>query len=235
MRLIVCAATLCLTLPLAAHDLVDPEGDMLVSMSYCIPGEICLSCDSEMPRPQVNALLGENLAIGEVLLFTPDPNNPTAREWLWTATGINFPTVVEERLVGTKSLEAEPACSARAALPGSVQPRDGLWKVTHEAPEFENCSMRTPAAMPSTTDAVVFEKPFRGRTTTEEPIETVIQVAPNLFASRQVMGELIGQGLVEVHSPTRLVYHYNVTDPRGGEACLRRYTSHITYEGEAPE
>lgn len=51
-----------------------------VLMSYCIPGDTCLSCESEMPLGRVNKLLEINLSDAEVLLFKPDPVRSGTRD-----------------------------------------------------------------------------------------------------------------------------------------------------------
>jgi hypothetical protein len=210
----------------------DVNTPLPVAMTYCYPGVSCITCDSEMPRAKVNQLLELKLTEGEVLLFTPDPKNPQSHDWLWTATGSIWPAVVEQEYSGKGNRNQPPACANRAALAGSHQPKDGFWKVSQDMPELQNCAGAKPQAVPESREKAQFDKPFRGRISSDESFASIIQIAPNSYASiEDEDANLSGQTLLDVLSPTSFKLHTLARNKNLGNSCTMRYTIHFTYDG----
>ena len=236
MRLIVIAAAFCLGLPLVALSVepvpYDENTPLPVAMTYCIPGEGCLTCDSEMPRAAVNDLLDLELAEGEVLLFTPDAIRPDSDDWTWKATGLHFPSVVEAKLSGRANRDQPPACAHRAALKGSHQPKDGTWESKVSSPVGENCPAGMPSAPAQTSRSQGnFDRPFRGRLSAEESTASIIQVSPNTFMSQEPFGDRIARTILQVKSPTRIEIYFahRAVDP--GNPCILRFTVEMDFVG----
>lgn len=139
-------------------------------MSYCIPGDTCLSCESEMPLGRVNKLLEINLSDAEVLLFKPGPVRSGTRDWKWFKTDEIFSRVVERKCGGIASPAADPPmCRDRAPLKGSIQPRDGVWKLTPSPTVTENCEgLDDPTSREPSRELRRWENPFRLRLAEEE-------------------------------------------------------------------
>lgn len=210
----------------------DADTPLPVAMTYCHPGVSCITCDSEMPRANVNQLLELQLAEGEVLLFTPNPDNPQSRDWLWTATGSFWPAVVEQKYSGIGNRDQPPACANRAALAGSHQPKDGFWKVTQSHPELQHCAGAETKALPASREKMQFDKPFRGRLSNAESFASIIQIAPNSYASIEDSDSGIkGRSLLEVHSPTEIKLHTEARSTNPGNPCTIRYTIDFVHDG----
>lgn len=201
-----------------------------VAMTYCYPGESCITCDSEMPRATVNELLELKLTEGEVLLFTPNPSNPKSRDWKWSATGTIWPAVVEQKYSGKSNRNQPPACAHRAALKGSYQPKDGFWTVTQSKEELQNCpATKVPEASVS-RQKVRFENPFRGRLTADENFAEIVQVSPNLFASHHADPKYVAETLMEVQSPTKIKLYFHSRRPDPKDQCTSRFTVDFDFE-----
>jgi hypothetical protein len=237
MRLTTFTTALCLCFPLAAGSVepvpYDVNTPLPVAMTYCIPGEGCITCDSEMPRAAVNDLLELELAEGEVLLFTPNPANPESRDWIWKATGKHFPSVVEHEFSGRSNRDQPPACAYRAPLKGSHQPKSGTWEVNISLPESENCADGAPPPAAKTErQQGLFETPFRGRLSDTEPFASLVQVAPNSYMTYDVFGDRITETLMQVESPTHLKMYFADRATEAGNACVRRFTIEMQFVGE---
>jgi hypothetical protein len=208
-----------------------------VLMSYCIPGDTCLSCESEMPLGRVNKLLEINLNDAEVLLFKPDPVRSGTRDWKWFKTDEIFSRVVERKYGGIASPAADPPmCRDRAPLKGSIQPRDGVWKLTPSPTVMENCEgLDGPSSREPSRELRRWENPFRGRLAEEESFADIVQTSPNAFLGRVEIERdgLVGESLVEVHSPTsmKLFFLTRFADP--AIACVVRFSLEMTWEAES--
>lgn len=237
MRLTTFTTALCLCFPLAAGSVepvpYDVNTPLPVAMTYCIPGEGCTTCDSEMPRDAVNDLLELTLAEGEVLLFTPNPANPGSRDWIWKATGKHFPSVVEHEFSGRSNRDQPPACAYRAPLTGSHQPKNGTWEVKTSQAQGENCpaGATKPAAKTERLQGQ-FETPFRGRLTEAESFASLVQVAPNSYMTYDVYGDRITETLMQVESPTRMKIYFADRAAQPGDACLWRFNIEMDFVGE---
>ncbi len=237
MRLTTFTTALCLCFPLAAGSVepvpYDVNTPLPVAMTYCIPGEGCITCDSEMPRDAVNDLLELTLAEGEVLLFTPNPANPGSRDWIWKATGKHFPSVVEHEFSGRSNRDQPPACAYRAPLTGSHQPKNGTWEVKTSQAQGENCpaGATKPAAKTERLQGQ-FETPFRGRLTEAESFASLVQVAPNSYMTYDVYGDRITETLMQVESPTRMKIYFADRAAQHGDACLWRFNIEMDFVGE---
>lgn len=201
-----------------------------VQMTYCIPGGGCLSCESEMPMARVNRLLEINLQDVEVLLFKPDPDRPGSRDWKWFETGEIFAAVVEHKNSGVGSRTDPPLCRDRAPLKGSIQPRDGVWSVTPSATTMENCEGPGPANIEPSRGHIQFDRPFHGRLTDEDSFADVVQVSPNSFLGRIESDGLVGESLLEVHSPTRMKTYFTTRSANAAIACVTRMSLDMAWE-----
>jgi hypothetical protein len=203
-----------------------------VSMTYCIPGESCLTCESEMPLAEVNALLETKLKDVEVLLFKPDPGGPASRDWKWYETGEIFSAVVEFKNSGKGDRSDPPACRDRAPLKGSIQPRDGVWTIAASAMEAENCPGIAEVPASTERETLRFEKPFRGLLAPDDNVAEIIQVSPNSFMGRRTVDNIIGETLLEVHSPESLKLFSITRSKNPASACMTRVRMDLTWIGE---
>jgi len=201
-----------------------------VAMTYCYPGVSCITCDSEMPLAIVNELLELKLTEGEVLLFTPDPKRPEGRDWKWSATGTMWPAVVEQKYSGKGNRDQPPACAHRAALKGSHQPKDGVWKVTQSKEELQNCEAVEVQEKPLVREKIRFENPFRGRLSEDEDFSSIVQISPNSFASHHISGNSIAETLLDVHSPTKIKLYFHMRRPNPEDKCTSRFVIDFDFE-----
>lgn len=201
---------------------------MPVLMTYCIPGESCTTCESEMPMDQVNKLLEINLSDVEVLLFKPDPKRPDSHNWQWFETGEIFSAVVEHKNSGVGSRANPPQCRDRAPLKGSQQPRDGVWVVSPSGIVPENCSVEGTPAPEATRETLRFDKPFHGRMSPAQSYATVVQVSPNAFASREESQGRVGETLLQVLSPDRMKMFVSNRSADPADPCVFRYSIDLT-------
>jgi len=201
-----------------------------VAMTYCYPGESCITCDSEMPLATVNELLELKLTEGEVLLFTPDPKRPESRDWKWSATGMIWPALVEQKHSGKGNRNQPPACAHRAALKGSHQPKDGIWRIMQSKEELQNCAAVEVQEKPLVRERIRFESPFRGRLSTDEDFSSIVQISPNSFASHHIVGNSVAETLLEVHSATKIKLYYHLRRPNPEDKCTSRFTIDFDFE-----
>lgn len=201
-----------------------------VAMTYCYPGESCITCDSEMPLATVNELLELKLTEGEVLLFTPDPKRPESRDWKWSATGMIWPALVEKKYSGKGNRNQPPACAHRVALKGSHQPKDGFWTVTQSKEEMENCPAVKVPEKTVVRQKIRFENPFRGRLTDDEDFSSLVQISPNSFASYHMSGNSVAETLMDVHSPTKIKLYFHMRRPNPEDKCTSRFVIDFDFE-----